>query len=391
MDALVTEGRLYVQQQSTFGKRWRWRKLWAVLYRSSPSGVARLELRDSGAADDRLVARRPDRKLVLRLSECVSVQEAPEEPGPKEDMAVFRVATAERTLTFATPRHAGAGWVQTLRHVAFQGAGGQDSISPQPIRMVENLIYASRDEVNQFRVKVRETEAAERCSLQGAYWLRVTGDGLHLLDPDNTDTVLHWPYRLLRRYGYDKETFSMEAGRRCDSGPGSFSFESCQSSEIFVQVENIIHEQTLGALESGSVGEAEPLARRSLPTPPRSPLPPSPRRPALLEQCSPYAEPADCLRSAPVLLAPPALRRQDNQPEPLYSDVYDLVDVDLTQRTACLGLENARGGVDSCPGSSEKAEREEPEPLYSQVVKRPPPRGTRPGASDIIYDNLGEV
>ncbi|NXE92781.1 DOK1 protein, partial [Menura novaehollandiae] len=109
--------------------------------------------------------------------------------------------------------------------------------------MAVNSIYYSRDEVNAFWVTVQRTEAAERCELRGTYVLKAERDSLILKDP-RTDEILYvWPYRLLRRYGRDKVMFSFEAGRRCDSGPGNFTFETKQGNEIFRLVEASIEEQ----------------------------------------------------------------------------------------------------------------------------------------------------
>ncbi|NXT64658.1 DOK1 protein, partial [Chaetops frenatus] len=109
--------------------------------------------------------------------------------------------------------------------------------------MAVNSIYYSRDEVNAFWVTVQRTEAAERCELRGTYVLKAERDSLVLKDP-RTDRILYvWPYWLLRRYGRDKVMFSFEAGRRCDSGPGNFTFETKQGNEIFRLVEASIQEQ----------------------------------------------------------------------------------------------------------------------------------------------------
>ncbi|NXL87642.1 DOK1 protein, partial [Alectura lathami] len=109
--------------------------------------------------------------------------------------------------------------------------------------MAVNSIYYSRDEVNAFWVTVQRTEAAERCKLHGTYILKAERDSLILKDPRTNETLYVWPYRLLRRYGRDKVMFSFEAGRRCDSGPGNFTFETKQGNEIFRLVEACIREQ----------------------------------------------------------------------------------------------------------------------------------------------------
>ncbi|NWI68537.1 DOK1 protein, partial [Todus mexicanus] len=109
--------------------------------------------------------------------------------------------------------------------------------------MAVNSIYFSRDEVNAFWVTVQRTEAAERCELRGTYVLKAERDSLVLKDPRTNEILYVWPYRLLRRYGRDKVMFSFEAGRRCDSGPGNFTFETKQGHEIFSLVEASIREQ----------------------------------------------------------------------------------------------------------------------------------------------------
>ncbi|NXJ84122.1 DOK1 protein, partial [Trogon melanurus] len=109
--------------------------------------------------------------------------------------------------------------------------------------MAVNSIYYSRDEVNTFWVTVQRTEAAERCELRGTYVLKAEPNSLILKDPRTNEILYVWPYRLLRRYGRDKVMFSFEAGRRCDSGPGNFTFETKQGNEIFRLVETSIREQ----------------------------------------------------------------------------------------------------------------------------------------------------
>uniref|UniRef100_A0A3B4UEC9 Docking protein 2 n=1 Tax=Seriola dumerili TaxID=41447 RepID=A0A3B4UEC9_SERDU len=70
------------------------------------------------------------------------------------------------------------------------------------------------------------TEASERCRLKGDVLLR-------------RDVVFTWPYRYLRRFGRDKSTFSFERGE-CESGEGSFEFDTKQGNFLFQAVEAAI-------------------------------------------------------------------------------------------------------------------------------------------------------
>ncbi|XP_037383594.1 docking protein 1 isoform X3 [Talpa occidentalis] len=113
--------------------------------------------------------------------------------------------------------------------------------------MLENSLYSPTWEGSQFWVTVQRTEAAERCSLHGSYVLRVEAEKLTLLtmgaQSQILEPLLSWPYTLLRRYGRDKVMFSFEAGRRCSSGPGTFTFQTAQGNDIFQAVETAIHRQ----------------------------------------------------------------------------------------------------------------------------------------------------
>lgn len=352
MDTHVKEGQLYVQHQK-FGKKWK--KNWFVLYPASLNGIARLEFYDcSGGASDKPSTKKMDKKII-RLSECISILPAVTETCPKENMAAFCVETNDKTFVFAAEKNITNEWVEKMCEIAFQGGSGSlgsiDS-NGQQLQMAENLIYFSREEVNEFWVSVQRTEASERCGLSGNYWLRANVDNLILKDPKTKKDLLVWPYKLLRRYGRDRVMFSFEAGRRCESGPGNFTFETKQGNEIFHMVEESIREQKAQAEErhqscpsldsdcpalqqiraaiseansrepDGDSGGSKPgsadgvfgrkendgknLKGRSLPeppapvggTPPRSPMPRGSKN-LLEDQGSLYSEPADSVRPPP--------------------------------------------------------------------------------------------
>nr|XP_046237456.1 docking protein 1b [Scatophagus argus] len=257
MDTHVKEGQLYVQHQK-FGKKWK--KNWFVLYPASQNGIARLEFFDSpsgggggvgggsgGGSNEK--TRKLDKKII-RLSECISILPALTESCPKENMAAFCVETNDKTHVFAAEKNTVKDWMDIMCDIAFQGGSGCSTSTaavsnggPQDLQMSENLIYYSREEVNEFWVSVQRTEASERCGLTGSYWLKAENDVLILKDPKTKKKILVWPYKLLRRYGRDRVMFSFEAGRRCDSGPGNFTFETKQGNEIFTLVDQAIQSQ----------------------------------------------------------------------------------------------------------------------------------------------------
>ncbi|XP_074888220.1 docking protein 1 isoform X2 [Buteo buteo] len=254
MDPPAKEGSLLVQHSHKFGTK-RWKRSWFVLYPASQHGVARLEFfdcKEPAAPPERLGTRRLD-KTVVRLADCTSVAPVAES-GPRAGTSVFRLETSDRSYLFAADKQQSEEWVAKLCEIAFPGNGpsdagaaarrGREGSGQAPtLEMAVNSIYYSRDEVNAFWVTVQRTEAAERCELHGAYVLKAERDSLVLKDPRTNEILYVWPYRLLRRYGRDKVMFSFEAGRRCDSGPGNFTFETKQGNEIFRLVEASIREQ----------------------------------------------------------------------------------------------------------------------------------------------------
>ncbi|KAM8898147.1 docking protein 1b [Spinachia spinachia] len=259
MDAHVKEGQLYVQHQK-FGKKWK--KNWFVLYPASQNGIARLEFFDSSGGavvvgGSGIGASEKPKKLdkkIIRLSECISILPAVTENCPKENMAAICVETNDKTHVFAAEKNVAKDWMDTMCDIAFQGGGGSSTAADsdggtQDLRMSENLIYYSREEVNEFWVSAQRTEASERCGLAGSYWLKAENDTLILKEPKTKRNILVWPYKLLRRYGRDRVMFSFEAGRRCDSGPGNFTFDTKQGNEIFVLVDQAIQSQKVLAEE----------------------------------------------------------------------------------------------------------------------------------------------
>lgn len=307
MDGAVMEGPLFLQSQR-FGTK-RWRKTWAVLYPASPHGVARLEFFDHKGSNNgggRGGSRRLDCK-VIRLAECVSVVPVAVDSPPEPGAAAFRLDTAQRSHLLAADAPSSAAWVQTLCRNAFPKGSWALAPAENPpklsaLEMLENSLYSPTWEGSQFWVTVQRTEAAERCGLHGSYVLRVEAEKLTLLtvgaQTQILEPLLFWPYTLLRRYGRDKVMFSFEAGRRCPSGPGTFTFQTAQGNDIFQAVETAIHRQKVQGKEGQGQESLKADSHEGEVAEGTLASPPGPQEllgspPAL------YAEPLDSLRIPP--------------------------------------------------------------------------------------------
>lgn len=251
------QGMLYLQQQR-FGKKWK--RVWCVLYRESSCSVSRLEFfecKDGGNVEknDKSLRKQQEHKKVIRLSDCIRVSEV-EMDGCPRDTGPFLVETTDKIYVFAAERNQLDEWTHKLCEIAFPMSWMDPGVKRGSLQkanrveedegMEDNSLYSGRDTVREFRVGVRRTEASDRCRLKGDGILRADGDALHLLDKTG-DFLYTWPYRYLRRFGRDKSTFSFEAGRRCDSGEGSFEFDTKQGNLLFQAVEAAINLQKVSA------------------------------------------------------------------------------------------------------------------------------------------------
>ncbi|XP_062463620.1 docking protein 3 [Pezoporus occidentalis] len=234
MERPVKDGILYVQHYK-FGKR-SWRKMRAQLFAASASGVARMEkfdVRDDGMMLEKPSLRQCTRR-VIRLSDCVSVGPVGTESCPKAT-AAFYLTTTEKSYVLAAEQR--DEWISQLCQLAFQGTkemtqrNTRTQPSP-PVPMEENVLYSSWQDLTEFLVLVVWTDAAARCGLRGHYLLSVLPQSLTLKDLQSRQPLLTWPYPFLRKFGQDQTVFSFEAGRRSDTGEGTFTFSTPRAPEL---------------------------------------------------------------------------------------------------------------------------------------------------------------
>ncbi|XP_045886231.1 docking protein 3 isoform X1 [Micropterus dolomieu] len=249
MDFIFKEGMVYLQGVK-FGKR-TWRKIRMVLFKPSSTGVGRLELYTVGLLDNNAMTdqkkvsrqKTPERKVV-RLSDCLSVTPAPKESCPPGHTA-FYLNTTQCNYTMASTTS--QDWLSALCLLAFQKDPGEsdkgDFERGNGLVMEDNEIYSSwKTDLtlpsNQYQVTVQSTEASRKCQLAGEYLVSPEKEAVILLDIKTGHTIYRWPYRLLRKFGQVEGGFSIEAGRRCESGEGVFIFLSRHGPQIFQAILN---------------------------------------------------------------------------------------------------------------------------------------------------------
>lgn len=166
-----------------------------------------------------------------------------------------------------------ASWIAAFQSVAFK-----ENTSNNIIEEEFNDLYCSSGE-GVFSIQLEETEASQRCGLSPKmYTLVVAAVDVKLMDKDVV--MFTWPYRYIRRYGHRDGKFTFEAGRKCESGEGSFVFKHKNQQEIFrcISARMKSMKKMLSGENSPSIecNDAQFHAALSMEAGSRSPLPPSP-------------------------------------------------------------------------------------------------------------------
>ncbi|XP_042159473.1 docking protein 3 isoform X2 [Oncorhynchus tshawytscha] len=246
MEVVFKEGMLYVKGNK-FGKK-TWRKTWIVLYPTSIFGIGRVEFHDIlDGGHTTTKSKSTQCRRIVQLCDCLSVTLVPEEsfaPAlPNDDCRAFDLNTTQRRYILASENY--HDWVGALCQLAFQKEPGHTETREKErgggmgIPMEENELYATW-KTAQYQVTVKTNEASRRCQLTGSYLLLPERDAILLQDLQTGVTVNCWPYHLLRRFGQVKGGFSIEAGRRCSSGEGQFTFMSKHAPQIYKAMEDAL-------------------------------------------------------------------------------------------------------------------------------------------------------
>lgn len=179
---------------------------------------------------------------------------------------------------------------------------------------------------------------------------------------------------------------SIEAGRRCDSGPGIFNFETQQAERIFLLIQSTIKRWKTSTVSLGVQSqEGEKVVVTNIRA--HSPLPRTPddanmaailnkHRLALEEGAQAQTEPATSPQPAPITLMPLPMvpthegasgRRHAGQSDAIYADPDDCVQP-LKQQITALYVDPASVLPLKPPCSREAAPSAAPPPPGSHVV-----------------------
>jgi hypothetical protein len=96
---------------------------------------------------------------------------------------------------------------------------------------------------------------------QGRGKVEITNDDI--VFQQKSKPALVWPIRSIRRYGCENDAFSFESGRRCDTGPGFYTFQTKHADEIFASVQETVVQ----------IAQADRCARVVVPNPYTPPRP----------------------------------------------------------------------------------------------------------------------
>lgn len=223
----VKTGYLHALHQGFIKKSWS--QKYCALYDSGKSGVKRLEIYDS----EENFSRHAQHK-VITLEQCVKVVPALQKHQPN----VFEVQTQTQEQQFSAESFGEmTEWIEAVQTVSFgqlASAAVPEKFPDPPVE--ENVLYNSIDVPHVFPVSAVETEASVRCRLEGHFYLLVGPRGLSLASRGQQGAMgkvlFWWPFCNIRRYGMVQGAFSFEAGRKCASGEGLFTWRSPEAADI---------------------------------------------------------------------------------------------------------------------------------------------------------------
>ncbi|XP_023021045.2 docking protein homolog [Leptinotarsa decemlineata] len=240
-----------------------WQQRYCLIFKASKFGRERLEVYESVDSKE---------SKIITLEDCIKIN--------SKSPTTFGVTTRTAVHEFgALNEHSMKEWLSAIRSVAFpEEASKLTSIEE------DNDLYCSSGQ-GVFNVKLHPSPVSVRCGLESKnYTLVLTSTAIQLMNIADNKLLYTWPYCYIRRYGYQSDKFTFEAGRKCESGEGTFFLENPNQQEIFRCLAT-----KMKSMKKMLAGESSPVldcgdalhAALTMEARSRTPLPPSPTAPSL--------------------------------------------------------------------------------------------------------------
>lgn len=234
-----------------------------MLFARSSQGIERLEVSDSETDKN---------PRIVTMENCIKVNS---EPSPS---FLINVITKSGQIVFQCTNDTELNlWTKSLQSVAFN-----DKLAPSKRNSIVeyNELYCSSFSEGKFTCNLISTDISLKNKLEPKiYTLELTTTEIQLRNYDDDSVIMaKWPYRYIRKYGYRDGKFTFEAGRKCDTGEGTFKLDHANPQEIFRCMSSKMKsmKKLLNGDSSGSLdcGENQLNAALSMEAGSRSPLPP---------------------------------------------------------------------------------------------------------------------
>ncbi|KAJ7999430.1 hypothetical protein DPEC_G00194350 [Dallia pectoralis] len=200
-----------------------YRRCWLVLRTASSEGPRRLEQFSNEQAANSHCCRK-----VTGLTKIRTVARRPRETKKNPVVLTFNDASQ---MVFACDSELEAEEWFKLLHLECLENNMNDLTLEKPHLMNK---YTRREHKEQFHVFLKPSSCMD---FYGECLLQISPDALWLWDPRTPGLkITSWPLRSLRRYGRGRTWFTFEAGRRCDSGEGLFTFQTLEGELIYQRV-----------------------------------------------------------------------------------------------------------------------------------------------------------
>lgn len=235
-------------------------KRYVMLFARSSQGLERLEISDSETDKS---------ARIVTLENCIKVF---------SESLNINVITKTGQITFQCSNENELNlWTKQLQSVAFNDKLTHSSMRNSEIEI--NDLYCSSMYEGKFKVSLVATDATVKNKLEPKmYTLQLTSTEIQLKSyDDESASVAKWPYRYIRKYGYKDGKFTFEAGRKCDTGEGTFKLDHENPQDIFrcMATKMKSMKKLLNGDSSGNMEENQLNAALSMEAGSRSPLPPS--------------------------------------------------------------------------------------------------------------------